>query len=61
MDPTLENTVFFFFFFFFFFFGLHLQCVEVLRLGIEPEPQWWPESLQQQYQILNPLRHKGTL
>ena len=43
-----------------FFFWLGPWHVEVLGLGIEPAPQQWPELLQWQHQILNPLSHTGT-
>ena len=38
----------------------HPWHVEVLGLGIKPEPQQRPELLQRQQWILNPLGHKGT-
>lgn len=40
---------------------LHAWHVEVLVPGMEPMPPWRPKPLQWQYQILNPLCHKGTL
>ena len=43
------------------FFWPYLRHVEVPRLGIEPVPQQWPESLQWQCQILNLLSHTGVL
>ena len=46
--------------FFLSFFWPHLQQEEVPRPGIKPVPQQWPEPLQWQYQILNPLGHQGT-
>ena len=35
--------------------------VEVPGLGIEPEPQHWPELVQLQHWIFNPLRHRELL
>ena len=37
-----------------------LKHVEVPEPGIKPTPQQWPEPLQWQCHILNPLSHQGT-
>ena len=44
----------------FFLFQPHLWQMEVPRPGIKSEPQFQPTSQLQQYQILNPLSHKGS-
>ena len=43
------------------FFGPCPVHVEVPGSGIKPASQQWPEPLQWQCRILNPLYHKGTL
>ena len=40
-----------FFFFFFFFLGLHVQHMEVPRLGVNQSYNCWPTPQRQQYQI----------
>ena len=47
-------------FHFYLFVWLHSQHVEVPVPEIEPAPWQWPEPLQWQCWILNPLHHQGT-
>ena len=55
------NTILFFYLFICLFsFGPNLWNAEIPRPGTKPLPQQWHKPQQWQYQILNPLSHKGT-
>ena len=42
------------------FFWPHPRHVEILRPGVKPAPQQWPELLQWKHWIFNALGHQGT-